>query len=145
MGTDNIFSLNSKFVCSTLLLKSSWCSSKARITHKSFNSQKSSREQEAAWEFITYMLSHPEEYLAEVGLIQPTKALMSSETFKNIPYGDVFADDLAKGHMVYYAENSAKIQELMKEAVEGVLLSGIAPEKALASLKVKAQEVLDQQ
>ncbi len=109
------------------------------------NNQKSSREQEVAWEFISYMLSHSEEYLSEVGLIQPTKALMSSETFKNIPYGDVFANDLAKGHMVYYAENSAKIQELMKEAVEGVLLSGIAPEKALASLKVKAQEVLDQQ
>ncbi len=47
--------------------------------------------------------------------------------------------------MVYYAENSAKIQELVKEAIEGVMLSGIAPEKALASLKVKAQEVLDQE
>ena len=109
------------------------------------NSQKPEREQKVAWEFISFMLSHSEEYLTEVGLIQPTKALMSSETFKSIPYANVFADDLAKGHIVYYAENSAKIQELIKEAVEGVMLSGIAPEKALASLKVKAQEVLDQQ
>ena len=109
------------------------------------NSQKPEREQKAAWEFISFMLSHSEEYLTEVGLIQPTKALMSSETFKNIPYSNVFADDLAKGNIVYYAENSAKIQELVKEAVEGVMLSGISPEKALASLKVKAQEVIDQQ
>jgi multiple sugar transport system substrate-binding protein len=91
------------------------------------------------------MLSHSEEYLTEVGLIQPTKELMASDTFANIPYADVFADDMAKGNIVYYAENSSKIQELVKEAVEGVMLSGIAPEKALASLKVKAQEVLDQE
>ncbi len=108
------------------------------------NSQKSEREQKAAWEFISYMLSHSEEYLTEVGLIQPTKKLMSSQTFANIPYADVFASDMAKGKIVYYAEDSAKIQELIKEAIEGVMLSGIAPEKALASLKVKAQEVLDQ-
>lgn len=109
------------------------------------NGQKPDREQKVAWEFISYMLSHSEEYLTEVGLIQPTKKLMASETFANIPYADVFAADMAKGNIVYYAENSAKIQELIKEAVEGVMLSGIAPEKALASLKVKAQEVLDQQ
>lgn len=109
------------------------------------NGQKSGREQKVAWEFISYMLSHSEEYLTEVGLIQPTKELMASETFAGIPYADVFAADMAKGNIVYYAENSAKIQELIKEAVEGVMLSGIAPEKALASLKVKAQEVLDQE
>ncbi|QEN08083.1 extracellular solute-binding protein [Oceanispirochaeta crateris] len=109
------------------------------------NGQKSEREQKIAWEFIAYMLSHSEEYLTEVGLVQPTKQLMASETYANIPYADVFAADMAKGNIVYYAENSAKIQELIKEAVEGVMLSGIAPEKALASLKVKAQEVLDQE
>ncbi len=109
------------------------------------NSQKSNREQKIAWEFITYMLSHSEEYLTEVGLIQPTKELMASDTFANIPYADVFAADMAKGSIVYVAENGAKIQELVKEAIEGVMLSGIAPEKALASLKVKAQEVLDQE
>ncbi len=46
---------------------------------------------------------------------------------------------------MYYAEDSARMQELVKEAVEAVMLSGESPEKALASLKVKAQELLDQQ
>jgi multiple sugar transport system substrate-binding protein len=91
------------------------------------------------------MLSHPEEYLERVGLVQPTKALMSSETFLGTPYADVFASDMEKGHIVYYAEDSAKMQELIKEAVESVMLSGVSPEKALSSLKVKAQELLDQQ
>jgi multiple sugar transport system substrate-binding protein len=52
---------------------------------------------------------------------------------------------MEKGHIVYYAEDSAKMQELIKEAVESVMLSGVSPEKALSSLKVKAQELLDQQ
>ena len=108
------------------------------------NNQKPAEEQEAAWKFIAFMLNHPEEYLTEVGLIQPTKELMASETFKNIPYTDVFASDMEKGHIVYYAENSAKMQELLKEAIESVMLSGVKPEEALSSLKAKAQEVLEE-
>jgi multiple sugar transport system substrate-binding protein len=107
------------------------------------NTQKPATEQEAAWKFIAFMLSHSEEYLTEVGLIQPTKKLMASEIFKKIPYSDVFAGDMEKGHIVYYAENSAKMQELLQEAIESVMLSDVKPEEALSSLKVKAQEILD--
>jgi len=109
------------------------------------NAQKPKRNQEAAWKLIGFMLTHSEEYLKEVGLIQPTKALMASKTFQEMPYSQVFAADMELGHIVYYAENSAKMQELVREAVESVMLSGVAPEKALASLKVKAQELIDEQ
>ncbi len=34
----------------------------------------------------------------------------------------VFSGDMEKGHIVYYAENSAKMQELLKEAIESVML-----------------------
>lgn len=109
------------------------------------NIQVPEREQKMAWKLIGYMLSHPEEYLDRIGLTQPTKALMASKTFLSTPYADVFAADMERSHIVYYAEDSARMQELVKEAVEAVMLSGESPEKALASLKVKAQELLDQQ
>ncbi len=108
------------------------------------NVQVPAREQQKSWELVGSMLSHPEEYLNEVGLIQPTKKLMSSSAFLNTPYAEIFAADMERGHIVYYAENSARMQELVKEAVESVMLSGVSPEKALSSLKVKAQELLDQ-
>jgi multiple sugar transport system substrate-binding protein len=108
------------------------------------NAQKPLRNQQAAWKLIGFMLSHPEDYLNEVGLVQPTKKLMASDSFLKMPYSKVFADDMEKGHIVYYGANSAKMQELVREAVESVMLSGVAPEKALSSLKVKAQELLDQ-
>ena len=109
------------------------------------NSQSSKAEQEASWKFISYMLSHAEEYLKEVSLIQPTKELMASDTYKNIPYSDVFTKDFERGHIVYYGAASAEFQTLIRSAVESVMLSGETPEKALATLKRAAQELLDEQ
>jgi len=52
---------------------------------------------------------------------------------------------MEKGHIVYYAENSAKLQELIKQAVESVMLSGVSSEKAYSILKAEAQELLDEE
>jgi multiple sugar transport system substrate-binding protein len=107
------------------------------------NAQSSKAKQAASWKFISYMLSHAEEYLSEVQLIQPTKALFNSSTYKNIPYSDVFTKDMQRGHIVYYGANSAQLQNLIRSAVESVMLSGETPEKALTTLKASAQELLD--
>ncbi|MCF7946287.1 MAG: extracellular solute-binding protein [Spirochaetia bacterium] len=107
------------------------------------NSQKSAAQQEAAWKFIGYMLQHAEEYLKTVNIVQPTNELLNSSTYRNMPYSEVFTSDMERGHIVYYAENSAKLQELIKGAVESVMLSGVRPEKALANLRAEAQELLD--
>lgn len=108
------------------------------------NGQAPSRRQDMAWRFIAYMLQHSEEYLEKVGLIQPTKALMNSDLYKSMPYSDVFSADMERAHVVYYAGNSAKLQELIKKAVESVMLGGITPEKAYATLKAEAQELIDE-
>jgi multiple sugar transport system substrate-binding protein len=107
------------------------------------NAQAPRARQDAAWKFIGYMLSHSEEYLKEVSLIQPTKALFNSDTYKNMPYSDVFTKDMQRGHIVYYGANSAALQSLIRAAVESVMLSGETPERALAALKAAAQELID--
>lgn len=101
--------------------------------------------QAAAWSLISYMLSHGEEYLKNVGIIQPTTALMNSDTYKNMPYADVFTKDLERGHIVYYGANSSEIQDLIKTAVEAVMLQGVDPKQAYLQLKASAQELLDEQ
>ena len=47
--------------------------------------------------------------------------------------------------MVYYGANSAELQTAIRSAVESVMLSGVAPEKALESLRATAQEILDEE
>ena len=108
------------------------------------NAQKPKKNQEMTWKFIGYMLSHAEAYLSKVGLIQPTVKLMGSQTFKDMPYSSVFKGDMERGLIVYYAGNSAKIQQHIREAVESVMLAGSSPEKALKNLRRKAQETLDE-
>jgi multiple sugar transport system substrate-binding protein len=108
------------------------------------NAQKSKKNQEMAWKFIGHMLRHSEEYLSKVGLIQPTVELMESATFKSMPYSDVFKGDMERGHVVYYGENSAKIQDHIRGAVESVMLSGVSPQEALKNLRRKAQEALEE-
>ncbi|WP_320127681.1 extracellular solute-binding protein [uncultured Sphaerochaeta sp.] len=102
--------------------------------------------QKAAWKLSGFLLSHGEDYLTRGGnIIQPTKALIASDTLKNMPYSSVFINDMARAHMIYYGENSAQIQTLIRNAVESVMLSGVSPEKALATLRASVQEVIDEQ
>jgi multiple sugar transport system substrate-binding protein len=108
------------------------------------NAQSPKARQDAAWKFIGYMLSHAEEYLTEVSLIQPTKALFNSPAYKSMPYSDVFTKDMQRGHIVYFGANSAELQNLIRGAVESVMLSGETPERALATLKAAAQELIDE-
>ena len=49
---------------------------------------------------------------------------------------------MERGHIVYYAENSAIIQQYIRDAVEAVMLTGGTPESALQAMKSKIQEVL---
>ncbi len=109
------------------------------------NADADKETQKVAWEFISYMLSHGEEYLSEVNIIQPTKALMESETFKNMPYSDVFAADMERGHIVYYGASSTEIQSLLRTAVESVMLQGETPKNAYLKLKSSVQELLDEE
>jgi multiple sugar transport system substrate-binding protein len=107
------------------------------------NGQASADNQYAAWKLIGYMLKHPEEYLDKVSLPQPTKALMSSAQYTRMPFSKVFTDDMARGHIVYYGANSAKLQELVQKTVESVMLSGVPSDKALAKLKQDAKDLFE--
>ena len=108
------------------------------------NDSISKQKKQIAWKFIDYMLSHPVEYLTEVNIIQPRKDLVESELFKSLPYTDVFMDDMAKAKPVFLHENGSQFERYIKEAVEEVMLTNADSEEALATLKRKIQEVLDE-
>jgi len=108
------------------------------------NAESSKEKQYWAWKFIAFMLSHPEEYLLKVGLIQPQKALLESDIFKSIPYSDVFLNDMAKSHIITIHERAPMMQDLLKEAVESVMLTNTTPAFALHRLKTKMNELLEE-
>ena len=108
------------------------------------NAESSKEKQEYAWKFINFMLSHSDEYLTNCGLIQPKKALLESEVFKNYPYADVFLSDLEKSHSVPLHPKGPQFEQLIREAIESVMLTTTTPEQALNVLKRKANELLQE-
>lgn len=109
------------------------------------NNEEDAATQKAAWELIGYMLSHGEEYLSNVNIIQPTKALMNSETYHNMPYSDVFTKDFERGHIVYFGASSTEIQNLLRNAVESVMQQNVDPAQAYRQLKNSVQELIDEE
>lgn len=109
------------------------------------NADKSEREQKMAWELIKYFLlteGHAEEYLTNVGLIQPLKTLMNGETYQGMPYSDVFSGDFARSHIVYYGKGAAEIQSAIGSAVKSVMLQGTDPAAAYDALQKNVLEIL---
>jgi multiple sugar transport system substrate-binding protein len=109
------------------------------------NADESKLTQQKAWELIGSMLSHEQDYLTEVNLIPPTKALMSSENFKNMPYAEVFEGDMERAHHLYFGKNATEVQSLLSTAVNNVMLQNIDPEQAYQELKASVQELLDEE
>lgn len=109
------------------------------------NADENDATKEMAWAFISYMLSHGEEYLKEVQIVQPTTSLLESETFKSLPYSDVFKEDMERGHIVYYGAASTAIQSALDTAVKAVMLQNVTPESAYEKLKETVQELIDEQ
>jgi multiple sugar transport system substrate-binding protein len=99
--------------------------------------------QDEAWRFVWFLLEHAEDYLEQVNIVQPRRALMESDLFRSIPYSQVFTREMERAEVVYYAEHSAKLQELVREAVESVLYGQATPEKAYVRLRTFAQAILD--
>ena len=110
------------------------------------NADASKEEQKVAWDIIKYFLlteGHAEEYLTNVGLIQPTNALMNSETYKNMPYSDVFSGDFARAHIVYYEKGATAIQSAINTAIKSVMLQGVEPKDAYKTLQTAVMEILE--
>lgn len=110
------------------------------------NSEATPAEQYWAWEFIKYLLlteGHAEQYLTEVGLIQPLKTLMNGEVYQSMPYSQVFADDFARAHIVYNGKNAAAIQTAIDTAISDVMIQGVTPEDAYEKMQANVLELLN--
>jgi multiple sugar transport system substrate-binding protein len=108
------------------------------------NSQIPQNEQIEAWKFIFYMLSHGEDYLEKVALTQPTKKVFEGSVFKSMPYSNVFYNDLKRAHVVYFSSFSWRVNELIKEAIENVMMNKVNPADAVAKLKKDVQALVDE-
>ncbi|MEN6599438.1 MAG: ABC transporter substrate-binding protein, partial [Rectinema sp.] len=126
-----------------------WKDSKKKVTanysahYYMVNAQSDKLAQQASWVLVGWMLSHGEEYLDKVAIIQPTKKLIESPIYKSMPYSDVFAKDFENANIVYVGKASARLSTLLSETIQNVMVGGVDPKVALEKLRKSAQEALD--
>ncbi|MDP3178241.1 MAG: extracellular solute-binding protein, partial [Spirochaetaceae bacterium] len=108
------------------------------------NAQSTKLEQTASWMLVDYLLDHGDKYLEKVAIVQPTKKLTTSETYKTMPYSDVFTKDFDAAKIVYIGKASSRLSALLKEAFESVMMAGADPKAALDKLRKDAQAALDE-
>ncbi len=109
------------------------------------NADATEAQQYWGWELIKYFLlteGHAEQYLTNVGLIQPLTSLMNGDVYKSMPFSEVFTNDFARSHIVYYGKNSAAIQTAIDTAIKNVMMQGVAPAEAYTQLQATVLELL---
>lgn len=95
-----------------------------------------------AWDFIKFMLSKPDEWLAKAGFVQPVKGVSESETAKNFPFFDVHMKDVQTATWYIRSEYVNEIAQAVGRAVDSVVYDGKDPKAALDEAQAAVEKVL---
>lgn len=106
------------------------------------NAQANAAKQEGAWTLLGYFAQHADEFFERVAILQPTHELVNSDLFTSHPYSEVFMHDLARAKVVYYAEDAPRVQQVLKDAIEAVMLQGRNPEDVLTTMREGIERAL---
>ena len=100
--------------------------------------------QTASWQLAMSFSSHVEETLDQVGNTIPSRKLVESAVYKNKKFADVFIADMAKSEFVFVHAKGPQIQDVLKEMVEGVMLTRVSPAEAAQRGQQKINDILRQ-
>ena len=90
-----------------------------------------SEVQAEAWKFLNYLTLDAGEQFEETGLLMPKPSVLESEAWKEYPYSDVFAIDLAAGVWPQTSPVYPEIEDAIAEAMERSLVGDMAPQEAM--------------
>jgi multiple sugar transport system substrate-binding protein len=106
------------------------------------NAKSSPEKQALCTKLIKELSAHPEEYLKAGGLLQPSLALTSSETFKNTPFLNIFLEDM-KGTPYWPTHpKSFEIADALVRAVQRAVLDRAPVQKSLDQAKSEIDALL---
>jgi len=104
---------------------------------------KQSKYQEWAWKWIDFLGSSPYlEMNLKAGKYQGRKGLDPELIQANIPYHDVFVDELSKAAILLLSTHYQEIQEAMGATVDRVISGGMSNEDSIKHLKSELTQIL---
>jgi multiple sugar transport system substrate-binding protein len=106
------------------------------------NKAKPEAEKVAAWDFVKFMLSKPEEWLSKVAFVQPVKGVNETDVAKNFPFFDVHMKDVATASWYIRSEFTNEIGQAVGRAIERTIYDGMDPKASLDQAQAEVDKVL---
>lgn len=96
------------------------------------NSRSEPAVQEAAWQLAEFLDSHPAEYLAHTGLLQARTEVIESETFQNIPFLDVFLDQMTTSMYSPRIARFTEVADVLARVRDRIIVEGMDLKESMA-------------
>jgi len=106
------------------------------------NKNRPEKNKIVAWDFVRFMLSKPEDWLAKAGFVQPVKGVANTEVAKKFPFFDVHMKDVSTASWYIRSENVNEIAQAVGRAVDSVVYDGADPKTALDGAQAAVEKVL---
>ena len=101
-------------------------------------------KRQAAFKWVAFLASQPGEWLKNVNFIQPKVGWNDLPEAKEFPFYDVWAGEMLKGKFLPVTPKSQEVDDIVKQAVESSVLTGVEPQEALDNAASQIETVLQQ-
>jgi multiple sugar transport system substrate-binding protein len=106
------------------------------------NKAKPEAQKVVAWDFVKFMLSKPEEWLAKAAFVQPVKGVNETQVAKSFPFFDVHMKDVATASWYIRSEFTNEIGQAVGRAIERTVYDGADPKVSLDQAQAEIDKVL---
>jgi multiple sugar transport system substrate-binding protein len=106
------------------------------------NKNKPEKSKIVAWDFVRFMLSKPDEWLAKAGFVQPVKGVSETAVAKKFPFFNVHMKDVQTATWYIRSENVNEIAQAVGRAVDSVVYDDADPKTALDAAQAQVEKIL---
>ncbi len=97
---------------------------------------------DAAGKFVGALSSQPGEWLKNVNFIQPVVGWASQPEAAEFPFGPVWESEMAKGKFLPLIPQAEEVDNIVMQAIELSILSGVEPQEAFDGAKAQIEAAL---
>lgn len=99
-------------------------------------------KKDAAGKFVGYLSSEPGQWLQNVDFIQPVVGWATQPEAAEFQFGSVWESEMEKGQFLPLTPQAEEVDNIMMQAIELSLLSGVEPQEALDGAKSQIEAAI---
>ena len=106
------------------------------------NARSTPEVQAAAWKLAWALDSHPIDYMVNTGLLQPQKVLSESKEFKDIPYMNIYLDEMSVSMYSPHVTRFIEVADALMRARDRSVVEGMAIPESLKTAQAEIDKIM---